>query len=1379
MLTVLAAALARVPTAVMRAKLGGAAALLADVARESREQAPAVKGAIGCLGTVLAAADAAAWTAASSAGDGAAAAAPQAAWQLLLSFLCDARPKVRRRAVAACVEVLAAAQAAPPLLARQSDDLAQLCRAVLPGPAAAARAAAAASNKQRAAAEEAITRAVADALHLLGALKQLLPLTAGAALPGLLDHILKLYALRQPLVTRHATDALAALAAAPGGHLSPAQLDQLLGLVLDRDDLWEAAERSGGGADGALSLVRLLDVALRSLSERDAAAAARRLPRACHALVAQLAGARQDGVRHGAGGALRALLSDPNVLSDALIADGARAAAARGSGRGGGPPSPLAGVVAALVSALGPAGAETWSISLPVAGSALRRMGEALQAALAGQLPAGAGGDSDSDAEEEGGGKTTSGSAAAGQAIAQGIALAAAPLVRQLGELYGGAFDAEEDAAGGDPLAALTAGAADDSDDDDGGDGARRRSGPRSVARGGGGGAAGSGSGATAHGAAAEAALGVALRWLGPEAVLAALPLQLKEGIEGTAEPRTWLLPMLRRHVRGARLGYWTAVLLPLARALGGRSAAAAAAGDKLLALHTHTLEAQVWAALPAFCSWPADAAAAYPAAAKDWAAAFHSREDLRAPVAAALERLCRQARAAALAAGDDSLLPPGETRAAAAGGGQRHAAGGGDGPGSGDLSDDGAEAGSDSDDDYGAPRRGGHGDGGSDDGEDGGGTGGAGGGGADLGTPPAWFDGARAAAQLAALRPLARNWLPLLLNTFLEAPAEARAAVCGAVGAYASVADPALVANLYRAALSKLVKIQKDAAAELPPPDEVTEGGATPSERAASFLEAALALAVEGPLDDAALAALVAAAKPLVLGDGDTLLQKKGYKVLATLAERRPAWARRHLGPLLELALRAAGASVSAAKRYRLRLLRPLILLLDASSGAAVPDLSGLADAGATLPAAAAIAAARDDESRRAAVAGALVAELVLCTKEANTKTREAAYALLVQLAHELDDARPLRLEGGDAGDAMDEGAGGGGPQLVGGLIDFFNAVLAGLVGGTPHMVSATVMAAARLLFEFSGALGGVAPRLLATVLLLLRSPSREVVKSVLGFVKVAAMRLPAETLTEQLPAILEGLLLWSDDSKNRFRLKTRAIVERLARRCGLDAVREACPDGEARLVAHIRKQTARKERRRAGSQAGSEVRTVMKGLCSFREGTALQTRGGGQGITAAHTVEGASIAAPQLTMAPPHPVRRRGLSGAESDAPLFWGGQRITLRQAHASAVAASAVHWAAQPLSNFQQHTFLLNHHRSRLRTISLSHATHYIPQCACCLFLNPPRLATRWTRARSRAAPPPARRAPASGATPPSLGPTATTTTAARAAAARAACLAAAA
>lgn len=47
-------------------------------------------------------------------------------------------------------------------------------------------------------------------------------------------------------------------------------------------------------------------------------------------------------------------------------------------------------------------------------------------------------------------------------------------------------------------------------------------------------------------------------------------------------------------------------------------------------------------------------------------------------------------------------------------------------------------------------------------------------------------------------------------------------------------------------------------------------------------------------------------------------------------------------------------------------------------------------------------------------------------------------------------------------------------------------------------------MLALARLVFEFAGVLEGVVSRLLPAVLLLLRSHSREVVKAVLGFIKV-----------------------------------------------------------------------------------------------------------------------------------------------------------------------------------------------------------------------------------------------------------------------------------
>lgn len=79
--------------------------------------------------------------------------------------------------------------------------------------------------------------------------------------------------------------------------------------------------------------------------------------------------------------------------------------------------------------------------------------------------------------------------------------------------------------------------------------------------------------------------------------------------------------------------------------------------------------------------------------------------------------------------------------------------------------------------------------------------------------------------------------------------------------------------------------------------------------------------------------------------------------------------------------------------------------------------------------------------------------------------------------------------------------------------------------------------------------------------------------------------MRLPPEQLQAQLPAMLQGLLLWAEDSKNKFRLKVRGIVERLVRRCGLGPVTSAFPAGDSKLLTHIRRQRSRRERVRAAN--------------------------------------------------------------------------------------------------------------------------------------------------------------------------------------------------
>ncbi|PRW60392.1 ARM repeat superfamily [Chlorella sorokiniana] len=996
--------LARVPNAILRAKFGAGSALLCGVVEAKQGEAAVVKNAVPCLGQLLAAHNPADWPSAIR------------PFNMLLSLSLDSRAKVRRAAQSAVGDVLAGLQAAPAALGQASEEVLKLCKRVLPGPEAAAHAAAAAPSKKRQQAEEAIAAAVADALHLLGALKQWLPLLSSAAVAPACDLLLKLFPLRQPLLSRHATDALAALAAAPGGHLSAKGLAELLSAALGADTLWDRRD-----ADTTVAAIKLLEDGFCRLAAADAALCAARLPRAVHALVTQLA-AEQESVRYAAGACLKNLIAE--CVDDGMV----EAALAGGTAK----PPPLLSVLAALEGSLGPHYQDAWDACLPVCAEMIERLG------------------------------------------AQGAPLAGG-LLERIGELC----------AGGDEAAAASGGAIDD-----------------------------------ALLLVAQNALGQAMQALGPEAVLAALPLNLAEGLAGTGEARTWLLPLLRMHVRGARLGYWGKVLLPLARELGARAAAAASNPARAREAQVcGALEAQLWATLPSFCSWAQDTAEAFKLYAKPLAAAFEKRADLRVTICHALRRLSTQNRAALAAAGQ----PVGHADPCAVMSG-----GGGD--------EDGLAASQEEQ--------------------------------AHLDVPDS-YTAQVALENVAALRALAKNWVPLLLNTFLATPAVQRGQVEEAISAYACVCDPATLATFFRAAVTKLIKVTQQAASGELGPGAVLEGGDTDTERRCAFLELSLSLA--GGLDVAGLQTLYKAAAP-GMQEKDAAVQKKSYKVLAYLCEARPDFLQPHFQEVVDALLAAQGCALSAAKRNRLRCLKAAVLAMAQPDGPRVAAEEGADRAEATKQ-----------------MVASMVSEIILAVKERNKQTRATAFELLVQIAHAMHEAEPpppglgLGL-GGDAAMVED-----GTPAERGGLHTLFTMVLGGLVGATPHMISAAVMALARLLYEFAPLLAGLVPDLLPAVLMLLRTKAREVIKSVLGFVKVVSLRLPADDLERFLPQILEGCLLWAEDSKNKFRAKVRWIVEKLAKRCGFDAVARHMPEAHAKLLSHIRKENNRKERRR--SEAGSQM--------------------------------------------------------------------------------------------------------------------------------------------------------------------------------------------
>ena len=103
-------------------------------------------------------------------------------------------------------------------------------------------------------------------------------------------------------------------------------------------------------------------------------------------------------------------------------------------------------------------------------------------------------------------------------------------------------------------------------------------------------------------------------------------------------------------------------------------------------------------------------------------------------------------------------------------------------------------------------------------------------------------------------------------------------------------------------------------------------------------------------------------------------------------------------------------------------------------------------------------------------------------------------------------------------------------------------------------------------------------------TMLVFVSSANREIVKSVLGFIKLSIHTMPADLLRPHLQDLVPALLRWSHDHKNHFKAKVRHIFERMIRRFGWEDVYSCAGEEEAKKVlVNIKKRKDRAKRKKA----------------------------------------------------------------------------------------------------------------------------------------------------------------------------------------------------
>ncbi|KAM0284555.1 hypothetical protein ACHAQH_001921 [Verticillium albo-atrum] len=400
-----------------------------------------------------------------------------------------------------------------------------------------------------------------------------------------------------------------------------------------------------------------------------------------------------------------------------------------------------------------------------------------------------------------------------------------------------------------------------------------------------------------------------------------------------------------------------------------------------------------------------------------------------------------------------------------------------------------------------------------------------------------------------------AGNMLAVLFNVYTQTLPQSRGPILLSINAFLSITPAAELQETFD-------RVSKMLAAELQKEPEPVEKGVQkkPQDQQApsttnTLMDLIITMSVYLPRES--FAALFEMASVTIVRQDQPQLQKKAYKLIPRLAESDVGKAalEERTSELQAMFIASADKVSAPARRERLAALSALLPFVPDTSLHFIPSI---------------------------------LSEVVICCKENNERAREAAYELLVEMGERMAAANSAPIDNNKV-PHMPKDA----PAGTANIEEYLTMVSAGLVGSTPHMISASVTALSRVLYEFRPLLGQqTLADLVATMDLFLTSNNREIVKSVLGFVKICVVGLPTEMMIPRLQTLTPNLIIWSHEHKGHFKSKVKHILERMVRRFGFDLVNRYCPEDDRKLLANIRKTKARNKRKKdAAREAGEEA--------------------------------------------------------------------------------------------------------------------------------------------------------------------------------------------
>ena len=412
-----------------------------------------------------------------------------------------------------------------------------------------------------------------------------------------------------------------------------------------------------------------------------------------------------------------------------------------------------------------------------------------------------------------------------------------------------------------------------------------------------------------------------------------------------------------------------------------------------------------------------------------------------------------------------------------------------------------------------------------------------------------------RADAQknLDHLATFASNFLAVLFNVYGQTLPQYRGLILRCINAYLSITPAVELMETF----TRVSTMLEESLAQSGPQTQADKQKEKKSENkmppmSHTLMDLVITISIHLPRDS--FVSLFNMASVIINKDDDPQLQKKAYKLLPRLAESEAGSEalRDRNADLQQILLDAGPKATAPAKRDRLAAIAQIIPFIAAEDLHFIPSI---------------------------------LSEIVISAKEVNEKARTAAFDLLVLMGERMS-------EGGTVVNSKVPHMAADASSVSASLEEYFTMVSAGLAGSTPHMISASITALARLLYEFRTRLPEAAiVDLVQTMDLFLTSANREIVRSCLGFVKVCVLSLPTQLMLPRLESLVPNLCVWSHEHKAHFKAKVKHIFERMVRRFGVATVEKYTPEDDKKLIANIRKTRDRAQRKKEDNAASAQT--------------------------------------------------------------------------------------------------------------------------------------------------------------------------------------------